>query len=64
MFASDGAASGDAEVENFCGESFGGVLGLPLSYLIDPDGRVIGRYQGELDLKKLESQIKSLLPRP
>jgi cytochrome c biogenesis protein CcmG/thiol:disulfide interchange protein DsbE len=51
---------GDAEL----GESFGGVLGLPLSYLIDPDGRVIGRYQGELDLKKLESQIKSLLPRP
>lgn len=51
---------GDAQL----GESFGGVLGLPLSYLIDPDGRVIGRYQGELDLKKLESQIKSLLTRP
>ena len=44
-------------------ERFGGVLGLPLSYLIDSDGRVIARYQGDLDLKKLESQIKSLLPR-
>jgi cytochrome c biogenesis protein CcmG/thiol:disulfide interchange protein DsbE len=51
---------GDAKL----GESFGGVLGLPLSYLIDQDGRIVGRYQGELDLKKLESQIKSLLSWP
>lgn len=51
---------GDAEL----GEHFGGVLGLPLSYLIDPQGRIVARYQGELNLKKLESQIKSLLPRP
>jgi cytochrome c biogenesis protein CcmG/thiol:disulfide interchange protein DsbE len=52
-------AMGDAQL----GESFGGVLGLPLSFLIDPDGRVIGRYQGEPDLTQLESKIKSLLPR-
>jgi cytochrome c biogenesis protein CcmG, thiol:disulfide interchange protein DsbE len=44
-------------------ERFGGVLGLPLSYLIDADGRIVARYQGDLDLKKLELQIKSLLPR-
>ncbi len=50
---------GDAEL----GQRFGGVLGLPLSYLVDPDGRIIARYQGELDLNKLEAQIKSLLPR-
>jgi hypothetical protein len=50
---------GDADL----GERFGGVLGLPMSYLIGPDGRVIGRYKGELDLKQLESQIKSLLSR-
>jgi cytochrome c biogenesis protein CcmG, thiol:disulfide interchange protein DsbE len=49
---------GDAQL----GERFGGVLGLPLSYLIDPQGRIVGRYQGEFNLKKLESQIKSLLP--
>jgi len=51
---------GDAQL----GELFGGVLGLPLNYLIDMDGRVVGRYQGEVDLKKLELQVKSLLPRP
>jgi peroxiredoxin len=50
---------GDAQL----GERFGGVLGLPLIYLIDSDGRVVGRYQGEADLKQLESQIKSLLRR-
>src|SRR5450631_4953598 len=46
---------GDAQL----GERFGGVLGLPLIYLIDSDGRVVGRYQGKPDLKQLESQIKS-----
>jgi cytochrome c biogenesis protein CcmG/thiol:disulfide interchange protein DsbE len=46
------------------GERFGGVLGLPLSYLIDRDGRILGRYQGDLDLNDLESKIKSLLLRP
>jgi cytochrome c biogenesis protein CcmG, thiol:disulfide interchange protein DsbE len=50
---------GDAHL----GERFGGVLGLPLSYLIDPQGRIVARYQGELNLKQLEAQIKSLLPR-
>jgi peroxiredoxin len=50
-------AMGDTQLA----ESFGGVLGLPLSYLIDPDGRIVGRYQGELDLAQLESKIKSLL---
>jgi hypothetical protein len=51
---------GDAEL----GERFGGVLGLPLSYLIGPDGRIVGRYQGELNLRQIESKIKSLLHRP
>jgi peroxiredoxin len=53
-------AMGDAEL----GGLFGGVFGLPLSYLIDPDGRIVGRYQGEPDLKQLERRIQSLLPRP
>jgi glutathione peroxidase-family protein len=34
-----------------------------LSYLIGPDGRVVGRYQGELDVTQLEAKIKSMLPR-
>lgn len=40
---------------------FGGVLGLPLTYLIDPQGRVVARYQGETDLAKMEAKIRELL---
>lgn len=50
---------GDAKL----GEMFGGVLGLPLTFLIDPQGRVVARYQGNGDLAKMESQIKALLQR-
>jgi cytochrome c biogenesis protein CcmG, thiol:disulfide interchange protein DsbE len=48
---------GDAEL----GERFGGVLGLPVSYLIDANGRIVERYQGDLNLEQLESKIRSLL---
>jgi reactive intermediate/imine deaminase len=41
---------------------YGGVLGLPLNFIIDPSGRIVARYQGKTDLKAMESQIKSLLP--
>jgi cytochrome c biogenesis protein CcmG/thiol:disulfide interchange protein DsbE len=51
---------GDAKL----GETFGGVLGLPLTFLIDPQGRIAGRYQGNADLAKMEAQIKAMLPRP
>jgi len=49
---------GDAQL----GERFGGVLGLPLSYLISADGRVVARYQGEARLPAMEAQIRSHLP--
>lgn len=48
---------GDAK---FAGQ-FGGVLGVPLSYLIDAQGRVVARYQGEVDLPKLEAKVRELL---
>jgi len=48
---------GDAKL----GAAFGGVLGLPLTYLIDRRGRIVARYQGESDLAKMEQTIKALL---
>lgn len=42
-------------------EQFGGVLGLPLTYLIDAQGKVVARYQGEVDLAKMETKVKELL---
>jgi cytochrome c biogenesis protein CcmG, thiol:disulfide interchange protein DsbE len=46
------------------GELYGGVLGLPLSFIIDPSGRIVARYQGKSDLAQLEFRLKALLPRP
>lgn len=48
---------GDAKL----GEQMGGVLGLPLSYLLDAEGRVIARYQGEASLGAMEGRIRESL---
>jgi peroxiredoxin len=45
-------------------ELFGGVLGLPLALLVDPQGRVVARYRGEPDLERMEAEIRAALPTP
>ncbi len=40
---------------------YGGVLGLPLTFLIDRDGAVRARFQGDTDIREIESQMKALL---
>jgi cytochrome c biogenesis protein CcmG, thiol:disulfide interchange protein DsbE len=45
-------------------ERFGGVLGLPVSFLIGRDGRIYARHVGETDSSVFESEIKELLARP
>ncbi len=44
--------------------SYGGVLGLPLSFIIDRAGRVVGRYQGESNLREMQRQIQTLVVKP
>ena len=48
---------GDAKL----GERYGGVLGLPLTYLIDRKGVVRAEFQGESDLKAMEARLTALL---
>jgi cytochrome c biogenesis protein CcmG/thiol:disulfide interchange protein DsbE len=48
---------GDARL----GDAYGGVLGLPVTYLIDRDGRIEAQIKGEADLAALESRVKRLL---
>jgi cytochrome c biogenesis protein CcmG, thiol:disulfide interchange protein DsbE len=43
------------------GLQFGGVLGLPVSYLIDRKGIVRAHYKGEADLNRMEADIQKLL---
>jgi hypothetical protein len=46
------------------GELCGGVLGLPLTYLIDGNGEGSARFQGEPNLRTMESQLKALPAKP
>jgi cytochrome c biogenesis protein CcmG, thiol:disulfide interchange protein DsbE len=50
---------GDAKL----GTLYGGVMGLPLIYLIDADGVVRGRFEGETDPKAIEGAFERLLKR-
>jgi len=43
------------------GESFGGILGLPTTYLIDAQGRIVARYLGESNVKALGTRMRALL---
>jgi thiol-disulfide isomerase/thioredoxin len=46
------------------GARYGGVLGLPLTLLIDRNGIVRASFQGETDLKPIERQAAVLLTQP
>ena len=43
------------------GTQFGGVLGLPISFLIGRDGKVIERFQGQTNLDQMEKKIVAAL---
>lgn len=43
---------------------YGGVLGLPLTFLIDRNGVVRARFQGETDVRVIESRVNALLAEP
>jgi cytochrome c biogenesis protein CcmG/thiol:disulfide interchange protein DsbE len=42
-------------------EQYGGILGLPVSFLIGRDGRIDAKYVGEADISLIEKEVKSLL---
>jgi peroxiredoxin len=50
-------AMGDAKL----GVSYGRVLGLPKTFLIGRDGKVLAQFQGETDLKALEAKLKAAI---
>ena len=43
------------------GEKYGGVLGLPITFLIDRDGTIVAQFKGATDLGALEGQVKRLV---
>jgi len=42
-------------------EAYGGVLGLPVTFLIGRDGRIAAKYVGEVQRSTLEQGVESLL---
>jgi len=50
-------AMGDAAL----GKRYGGVLGLPVTFLIARDGTVAERFEGEVPLAQMEKRIEELL---
>jgi peroxiredoxin len=50
-------AVGDATLA----EQFGGILGLPVTFLIGCDGRIYAKHAGETDASHIQQEIKPLL---
>jgi thiol-disulfide isomerase/thioredoxin len=50
----------DAEIV----DAFGGVKVTPTTFLIGPDSRVLGRYEGRLDFAALRRAIRALITQP
>jgi peroxiredoxin len=46
--------------DEYLGADYGGVLGLPVTFLIDRDGKIRARYQGA-SLTRIEDDIQNLL---
>ena len=46
--------------DEYLGAAYGGVLGLPVTFLIDRDGKIQARYQGA-SLARINSDIQNLL---
>lgn len=51
---------GDPEL----GELYGGIFGLPVTFLIDRTGKIRFRMEGETNLGLMESRLQSLLSEP
>jgi hypothetical protein len=43
------------------GEEYGGVLGLPIAFLLDRDGRIVKKHIGATSPDVFEGEIKTLL---
>ena len=50
------------DIAGTASQAFGNVRLTPTSFLIAPDGRILHRKTGELDMQKIHALIESLLP--
>jgi cytochrome c biogenesis protein CcmG/thiol:disulfide interchange protein DsbE len=50
---------GDAKT----GEAYGGVLGLPIIFLLDRGGRIVAKHMGSTKAETFDQEIAALLPK-
>lgn len=50
---------GDAKT----GEAYGGVLGLPIAFLLDREGRIVAKHMGATKAETFDHEIAALLPK-
>ncbi|MGB8063878.1 MAG: TlpA disulfide reductase family protein [Candidatus Sulfotelmatobacter sp.] len=50
---------GDAKT----GEAYGGVLGLPIAFLVDREGRIVAKHMGSTKAETFDQEIAALLPK-
>jgi cytochrome c biogenesis protein CcmG/thiol:disulfide interchange protein DsbE len=43
------------------GEMYGGIFGLPVTFLIDRSGKIRFKHEGDTDIKTIESEMRGLL---
>lgn len=53
-------ALGDAKL----GEQYGGILGLPITYVIGRDGEIANKYIGAVSVAVIEQRVQALLQKP
>jgi len=46
------------------GQAYGGILGLPVTFLIDREGKIAAQFKGETDPRRIEADVKRLLSSP
>ncbi len=45
------------------GELYGGILGLPIAFVIGRDGRILAKHVGATDISVFENELVKLLPK-
>ena len=50
---------GDGDAKT--GEAYGGVLGLPITFLMDRDGRIVAKHMGSTKAETIDQEIAALL---
>ncbi len=42
-------------------QSYGGILGLPVTFLIDRDGKIAANYRGQTETSVIQQRLEALL---